>query len=63
MAIEAVFQNSGKTAQWDDSYESIIELVEDNGVAIFTECEADVRGTCGKIFFNLPIREGGSDGT
>lgn len=46
MAIQVEFKLSGKTAQWDDGYESILELAEENGIEIETECEAGVCGTC-----------------
>lgn len=46
MAITVEFKTSGKTAQWDDSYESLLELAEENGIEIETDCEAGVCGTC-----------------
>ena len=46
MAIQVEFKTSGKTAQWNDSYESLLELAEENGIEIETECEAGVCGTC-----------------
>lgn len=46
MPITVEFKTSGKTAQWDDSYESLLELAEENGIEIETDCEAGVCGTC-----------------
>ena len=46
MAITVEFKTSGKTAQWNDSYENLLELVEENGIEIETDCEAGVCGTC-----------------
>ncbi|MFO7964062.1 MAG: 2Fe-2S iron-sulfur cluster binding domain-containing protein [Desulfobacterales bacterium] len=44
--MKVEFKKSGKTATWDDSYENILELAEENGIEIETECEAGVCGTC-----------------
>lgn len=46
MTIQVEFKASGKTVKWNDSYESILELAEANGVEIETQCEAGVCGTC-----------------
>jgi len=46
MAITVEFKISGKTAEWDESYENLLELAEENGVEIETDCEAGVCGTC-----------------
>lgn len=46
MAITVEFKTSGKTAQWDDSYESLLDLAEESGIEIETDCEAGVCGTC-----------------
>ncbi len=46
MAYTITFKNSGKTAQWDGSHENLLELAEENGIEIDTECEAGVCGTC-----------------
>ena len=46
MAITVEFKISGKTAEWDESYENLLELAEEKGVEIETDCEAGVCGTC-----------------
>lgn len=46
MVYTVEFKTSGKTAQWDDSYENLLELAEENGIEIETQCEAGVCGTC-----------------
>ena len=46
MAITVEFKTSGKTTNWDGSYESLLELAEENGIEIETDCEAGVCGTC-----------------
>jgi glycine betaine catabolism B len=46
MAIHVEFRVSGITAQWDESFASILDLAEANGVKIDTDCEAGICGTC-----------------
>ncbi|MDZ7830736.1 MAG: 2Fe-2S iron-sulfur cluster binding domain-containing protein [Desulfobacterales bacterium] len=46
MAITVEFKTSGKTAQWNDSYESLLELAEENGIEIEPMCKLGVCGTC-----------------
>ncbi len=46
MAIQVEFKISGKTVPWDDSYDSVLEMAEENGVEIESDCEAGVCGTC-----------------
>ena len=46
MAFTVEFKTSGKTAQWDESHESLLELAEENGIEIESECEAGICGTC-----------------
>ena len=38
MAFKVVFAASEKTAQWDDSHQSLLELARANGIEIETEC-------------------------
>ena len=65
MTIQVEFKLSGKTAQWDDSYESILALAEGNGIEIETECESGICGTCktrlisGKV--EMEVEEGLED--
>ncbi|MFW6053055.1 MAG: 2Fe-2S iron-sulfur cluster-binding protein [Desulfosalsimonas sp.] len=46
MTFKVEFAASKKTAQWDGSHESLLELAEENGIKIETECEAGICGTC-----------------
>ena len=46
MAIQVEFKTSGKTAHWEDSYETLLDLMEAQGIVIDTDCEAGVCGTC-----------------
>ena len=46
MAIQVEFKQSGKTVQWDESLDSILELARANGIEIDSDCEAGICGTC-----------------
>lgn len=46
MAVQVEFKISGKTATWDGSHDSILELAEANEIAIESDCEAGICGTC-----------------
>ncbi len=46
MAIQVEFKTSGKTAQWEDHYESLLDMMEANGIKVETDCEAGICGTC-----------------
>jgi glycine betaine catabolism B len=46
MAIRVEFKTSGKAVDWNDRYDSILELARANGVEIDTDCEAGICGTC-----------------
>lgn len=46
MALKIEFRKSRESIEWDESYDSILELAEDNGIDIESECEAGVCGTC-----------------
>ncbi len=46
MAFTVEFKKSGKTVEWEDRYDSILELAEDNGVEIDNDCRQGVCGTC-----------------
>lgn len=46
MGLKIEFKRSGKTVEWDDSFESILELGEDNGIDLENECRMGVCGTC-----------------
>ncbi len=46
MAVQVEFKQSGKTVQWDESLDSILELARANGIEIDSDCEAGICGTC-----------------
>ncbi len=46
MAIQVEFKQSGKTVQWDDNLDSILELARASGIEIDADCEAGICGTC-----------------
>jgi len=46
MSLKIEFKTSGRTVEWDDSYESILELGEGNGIDLESECRMGVCGTC-----------------
>ena len=46
MSLKVEFRQSNKTVEWDDAFGSILELAEENGIEIESECEQGVCGTC-----------------
>ena len=46
MAIKIEFRASGKTLEWDDSFDNILEFAEENGIELENECRMGVCGTC-----------------
>lgn len=46
MAYKVEFKKSGKILEWEDRYDSLLELAEDNGVEIDNDCRQGVCGTC-----------------
>jgi ferredoxin len=46
MGLKVEFRDSGKTLEWDDSLESILELAEANGIIIKSNCGMGACGTC-----------------
>ena len=46
MAVQVEFKQSGKTVQWDESLDSILELARANGIEIDSDCEAGICDTC-----------------
>lgn len=46
MSYQVKFKKSGKTAEWSDKYESILDLAETNGIEIESECGQGFCGTC-----------------
>ncbi|MCF8052013.1 MAG: 2Fe-2S iron-sulfur cluster binding domain-containing protein [Desulfobacterales bacterium] len=46
MSYKVTFEKSGKILEWNDRFESILELAEDNGIEIEYECRQGFCGTC-----------------
>lgn len=46
MAFRVEFKKSGKKAEWNNKYESILELVEAQGISIDNDCRQGYCGTC-----------------
>jgi ferredoxin len=40
------FQKSGKTLEWDDRFENILDLAEANGIQLENACRVGACGTC-----------------
>lgn len=46
MSPKVEFRTSNKTIEWDDSFENLLELAEQNGVVIDNQCGQGYCGTC-----------------
>ena len=46
MGYKVTFEKSGKVLEWNNSFESILDLAEDNGIEIEYECRQGFCGTC-----------------
>ena len=46
MGKKVEFKLSNVTVDWDDRFESILELAEESGVSIESDCEQGFCGTC-----------------
>ena len=46
VAISVEFESSGKKAQWDASFDSILELAESAGIEMKSGCRSGSCGTC-----------------
>ena len=46
MTYRVEFKKTGKTVNWDDKYDSLLELAEDNGIEIDNDCRQGFCGTC-----------------
>lgn len=46
MGYKIDFRQSQKTLEWDDRYENILELAEENDIDIDYECRQGFCGTC-----------------
>jgi uncharacterized protein len=58
--MEIVFSKSGKTLEWNDDYDSILELAEDNDIYPDYSCREGICGTCmckiseGEVAYETP---------
>jgi len=46
MSHRVEFKRSGKVVDWDERFSSLLELAEENGIAIESECGQGYCGTC-----------------
>ncbi len=46
MSFTVEFKKSGKKLPWDDKYESLLEMAEENGVEIEYQCREGYCGEC-----------------
>jgi len=46
MSLKIKFTRSRTTVEWNDQYGSILELAEDNGIALESDCQMGICGTC-----------------
>jgi ferredoxin len=46
MSLNVDFRKSNKKVEWDDSFESILELAEENGIEIESDCGEGICGSC-----------------
>jgi ferredoxin len=46
MNLKVEFRTSKKTVEWSDSFENLLELAEQNGIEIDSQCGQGYCGTC-----------------
>ena len=46
MGFQVEFKKSGKKAEWNEKYESLLELAEAEGIEIGNSCRQGYCGTC-----------------
>lgn len=46
MSLKVEFKKSEKTVEWEERFESILELAEENGIEIENACRQGFCGTC-----------------
>jgi ferredoxin len=46
MNVRVEFKKSGKTVEWNERFSNLLELAEDNGITIDSECGQGYCGTC-----------------
>jgi len=46
MSLQVEFRQSDKTVEWESRFTSILDLAEEAGISIETDCEQGFCGTC-----------------
>jgi ferredoxin len=46
MSLKIEFRKSGKTFEWDDSFENLLDFAEEKGISMESTCRVGVCGTC-----------------
>lgn len=46
MSLRVEFRQSNQMLEWDERFESLLELAEENGINIESECRQGICGTC-----------------
>jgi len=46
MTVRVEFKKSNKSAQWEERFESILDLAEEQGVEIENDCKQGICGSC-----------------
>jgi len=62
MEIKVEFKDSGKTVDWDNRFSSILELAQEAGVEIETDCEQGFCGTCKMKLLSGKVNMSSDDG-
>lgn len=62
MGLKVEFRKPGKTLEWTDKYENLLELAQENGVEIESECEQGFCGTCKTKLISGEVEMESTDG-
>ncbi len=46
MSLKIEFKKSGKTFEWDDRFENLLDFAEEKGISMESTCRVGVCGTC-----------------
>jgi glycine betaine catabolism B len=46
MAINITFKKSGKTFEWEDRFENLLDFAEEKGISLESGCRIGTCGTC-----------------
>ena len=46
MGFKITFQKSGKTFDWESSFQNVLDFAEENGIRMETGCRMGVCGSC-----------------